>query len=212
MANEQNGREFTEQDIRERAAAFDQQFGNNAVGFLNRKPAYDVDLVERTNQMLHRAGDRVESDRAIERIEQQEIRERFAAGGGWVPGNPTEAQRQQYRSDYERRQEWNGLIESGTVTANPQERSIQDLKPPAEMTKAEIVLEARELHAHFSDLATRFEQMAPGPEKTQIRDEMKPLVMRENELREEYTGRVKAEVSREVSQDRVPEVSIGYGR
>jgi hypothetical protein len=41
---------------------------------------------------------------------------------------------------------------------------------------------------------------------------MKPLVTRENELREEYTGRVKAEVSREVSQDRVPEVSMGYGR
>ena len=80
------------------------------------------------------------------------------------------------------------------------------------MTKQEIVTEARELHAHFSEMMSRFETMQPGPERAQLREEMKPLAIRENELREEYTGRVKAEVSREVSQDRVPEQSIGYGR
>ena len=77
------------------------------------------------------------------------------------------------------------------------------------MTKQEIVAEARELHAQFSDKMSRWEQMSPGPQKTELREEMKPLVTRENELRDEYTGRVKAEVSREVGHDQVPEMSIG---
>ena len=88
---------------------------------------------------------------------------------------------------------------------------MQDLKPPAEMTKAEIVTEAREIHAHFAQLMERFEQTPPGAQREEIREEMKPLVTRENELREEYTGRAKAEMSpAELSQDRVPQQSIGY--
>jgi hypothetical protein len=123
-----------------------------------------------------------------------------------------QAQRQEWRAAHERRQEWRGLIEAGSVSANGQERSIQDLKPPAEMTKPEIVVEARELHAHFQQLYERFEQAA-GSERAQLREEMKPLVTRENELREEYTGRGKAKMSvSQLSQDRVPEQSIGYAR
>ena len=89
---------------------------------------------------------------------------------------------------------------------------MSGLKRPTELTKQEIVTEARELHARLSEMMTRYETMQPGADRAQLRDEMKPLAVRENELREEYTGRVKAEVTREVSQDRVPEQSIGYGR
>ena len=124
----------------------------------------------------------------------------------------SDEQRHELRGDWQRRQEWNGLIEGGSVAANPQERSVQDLKPPAEMTNQEIVNEARELHAEFSAKMARWEGMPAGPEKTELREEMKPLAIRENELRQEYTGRVKAEVTREVSQDQVPEMSVGYGR
>jgi hypothetical protein len=81
------------------------------------------------------------------------------------------------------------------------------------MTKPEIVTEAREIHAHFTQLMERFEGTPSGPERSQLREEMKPLVIRENELREEYTGRMKAEMNPvELSQDRVPEQSIGYAR
>jgi len=183
MAEEQgtqNDRvQYTEQELKEKSAAFDQRFGENAVG----RPI-DVELIKSTNEFLERAGDRAVAERAADL-----------------------AQRQEWRGDYERRQEWNGLIEGGKVSANAQERSLQDLKPPAELTKQEIVGEARELHAHFQQLMERFDQ-APAAQRAEIRDEMKPVVIRENELREEYTGRVKAEMS----QDRVPEQSIGYGR
>jgi len=137
-----------------------------------------------TNEFIARAGDQAVAERAADI-----------------------AQRQEWRGDYERRQEWNGLIEGGSVSANGQERSVQDLKPPAELTKQEIVTEARDLHAHFQQLLGRFDQ-APAGQRAEIREEMKPLVTRENELREEYTGRLKAELS----QDRVPEQNIGYGR
>jgi hypothetical protein len=146
--------------------------------------AIDAELVKSTNEFLVRAGDGAVAERAADI-----------------------AQRQEVRGDYERRQEWNGLIEGGSVSVNGQERSVQDLKPPVELTKQEIVSEARELHAHFQQLMDRFDQ-APAGQKAEIREEMKPVVTRDNELREEYTGRVKAELS----QDRVPEQNIGFAR
>jgi len=177
------------------------------------RPEYEAELVDRTNQLLQRAGDQAVEDRAVERQQRQEYRESAAYHGGWVPGGASEEQRQELRGDYERRQQWNGLIESGTASANASARSIEDMKPPAEMTEPEIVTEARDIHAHFTQLMERFEGTPSGPERSQIREEMKPLVIRENELREEYTGRVKAEMSPvELSQDRVPEQSIGYAR
>ena len=260
MANEQNGREFTEQEIRERAAAFDQQFGNNAHEYLNGRQ----ETIERTGEtQAYRFSGKTTDGREVEQpliasnlddasrqgweaIQQQDrsgtqiasarlewenkqdgpqVEYLYDRNQGFEVSRPTgitlshersaqeiEPQRQEWRGDWERRQEWNGLIEGGSVSTNPQEQSIQDLKPPSELTRSEIVTEARELHAHFSEMISRFDTMPPGPERTQLRDEMKPLVSRENELREEYTGRVKAEVSREVSQDRLPEVSMGYGR
>ena len=260
MANEQNGREFTEQEIRDRAEAFDQRFGNNAHEFLNGRQ----ETIERPGEtQAYRFSGKTTDGREVEQaltasnlddasrqaweaIQQQDrsgtqiasarlewgnkqdgpqVEYLYDRNQGFEVNRPAgiklshergapeiEPQRQEWRADWERRQEWNGLIEGGSVSTNPQERSIQDLKPPNELTKQEIVTEARELHAHFSEMMSRFETMQSGPERAQLRDEMKPLVTRENELREEYTGRVKAEVSREVSQDRVPEVSMGYGR
>jgi hypothetical protein len=79
-------------------------------------------------------------------------------------------------------------------------------KPAPEMTNKEIVLEARELHSQFHQLAQRFEQ-APANQKAEIREEMTPLVNRENELRQEFTGRLNPEIK----QDRVPEPQISYG-
>jgi len=148
----------------------------------------DPELARSTNEFLHRAGELAEADRAAR-----------------------EAQRREWRGERERRREWNAMIDGGQVAANGHERSVRDLRPASEMTKEKIVGEARELHAHCKQLHDRFET-SNGPEKLRIREEMKPLVTRENELREEYTGRVKAEVSREVCQDRVPEVGVGYGR
>jgi hypothetical protein len=171
----------------------------------------DRELVDRTNDMLQRAGDRAEQDRTIEQRNTQEFREQAAVSGGWMPGGATDAQREELHGDWQRRQEWNGMIEGGSVAANAPERSVQDLKPPAEMTKPEIVTEAREIHAHFVQLMERFESTPAGSQREEIRQEMKPLVTRENELREEYTGRVKAEMSpAELSQDRVPQQSISY--
>ena len=185
---------YTEAELREKAAAFDQRFGNSASEFLNgaERPV-DRELIDSTNEFVRRAADRAGVDRALDLQ---------------VPGGASDEQRQELRADYQRRREWNGLIDGGSVAAKAPERSIQDLKSPSEMTKPEIVAEARDLHAHFTELMQRFEQTPAGPERSHLRDEMKPLVLRENELREEYTGRVKAEMT----QDRVPEQSIGYGR
>jgi hypothetical protein len=143
-------------------------------------------LIERTKQLMDRAGERAVVERAAEQVQQQ-----------------------QWRAAHERRQEWNAAIEGGGVSANPEERSF---KSPADLTKPEILTEAREIHAYFTQLLDRFEQAA-GPERAQLREEMKPLVTRENELREEYTERVQAEMSpSQLSQEVGAEQSIGYGR
>lgn len=88
-----------------------------------------------------------------------------------------------------------------------QERTVQDLKPVAQLSNREIIAEARDLHAHFRQLAERYAQ-AQVTQRAEIREEMQPLVNRERELREEFTGRVNPELSR----DRVPEQQIVFGR
>ncbi len=242
--------EYSEQELREKAAAFDKRFGNNAYEFLNGR---EQQIEAQTYRLSAKTTDGKEIEQTVAasnldvaaRQGWDVIKERDQAGvqiasarlewdskqGGpqveylydrkqgietYRPEGITlsnervldrgDEQRQEFRGDWQRRQEWNGLIEGGSVSTNQQERSIQELKPPNELTRQEIVTEARELHAHFSEMMTRYETMQPGPERAQLREEMKPLALRENELREEHTGRVKAEVSREVSQDRVPEV------
>jgi hypothetical protein len=88
-----------------------------------------------------------------------------------------------------------------------QERTVQDLKPVAQLSTQEIVAEARDLRAHFRQLAERYAQ-AQATQRAEIREEMQPLVNRERELREEFSGRVNPEVTR----DRVPEQQIAFGR
>jgi hypothetical protein len=79
-------------------------------------------------------------------------------------------------------------------------------KPAAQLSNKEIVAEARELHSQFHQLAEKFEQ-APANQKAEIREQMTPLVTRENELRQEFTGRLNPEIK----QDRLPERQISYG-
>ncbi len=99
------------------------------------------------------------------------------------------------------------MDEQGSTTAPAQERTVQqELKPVAQLSTPEIVSEARDLHAHFQQLYECYEQ-APPSQRAEIREEMKPVVNRERELREEYTGRLGPEISR----DQVEYPSMGYG-
>jgi hypothetical protein len=98
------------------------------------------------------------------------------------------------------------MDEQSSTTTPPRERGVEEWKPATQLSTPEIVSEARDLHAHFQQLEERYQQ-APASQKAEIREEMAPLVNRERELREEYTGRIAPEISR----DRVPEQSIGYG-
>ncbi len=88
-----------------------------------------------------------------------------------------------------------------------EERKMQDLKPVAQLSNREIVSEARELHAQFQQLSEHYQQ-APATQRAEIREEMQPIVNRERELRQEFTGRVNPEISR----DRVSEQQISFGR
>jgi hypothetical protein len=99
------------------------------------------------------------------------------------------------------------LVQISHAEGPRRERTVQNLKPVAQLTNQEIVAETRELHAQFRQLAERYEQ-APGSQRAELREEMQPLVNREQELRQEYTGRVNPELS----QDRVPEQQIGFSR
>lgn len=94
------------------------------------------------------------------------------------------------------------------MLGTPQKEAMR-IKPVAELSKAEIVTEAMELHAQFKNLSERYQQ-APASQRAEIREEMQPVVNRERELRSEYGGRQAIEVT----QDRVPQpkVEVGYGR
>jgi len=182
---------FSEQELAERAAEFDRWFGITPSvdeGVEDRR-----ELIERTKEFLTRAAERAGEDREAELEQRQIIRESAAFHGGWVPGNPTEEQRQQLREDYVRRQEWNELIEKASAEEAQH-------KPITEMTGEEIVSEARRAHAQLAQLSERLEK-AEGTERAQIREEMKPFAKRENELREEYLSRRKAEALGEPSRE-----------
>jgi predicted nucleic acid-binding Zn-ribbon protein len=82
----------------------------------------------------------------------------------------------------------------------------RELKPNQMSDKA-LVAEVRELHEKFATLSNEYEQ-GPPARRAEIRNEMKPLVNRERELREEFAGRL----SSEFTQDRVPAQQFGIGR
>jgi hypothetical protein len=77
-------------------------------------------------------------------------------------------------------------------------------KPVTELSNKEIITEVRALHARFDQLSAEYKQSAPA-QREHLRDEMKPIMTRENELRQEYTGR--AAQAQELSRDQVPEVA-----
>ena len=84
----------------------------------------------------------------------------------------------------------------------------QALASPAKMSTPELVAEAQGLHQQFERLHERYEQ-SPASARAEVREEMRPVVQRENELRAEYGNRVAPELTR----DRVPEgpqAALGY--
>ena len=83
----------------------------------------------------------------------------------------------------------------------------QNLKPASQLTNEQISAESRELHSRYERLMERYEQ-APASQRAEIREEIKPVVNRERELRQEFTGRTNPELT----QDRVPSQQIGYSR
>lgn len=81
-------------------------------------------------------------------------------------------------------------------------------RPPAsQMDRKEIIAETRTLHEHYEVLAERYQE-APPAQRAEIREEMKPIVARERELRQEFTGRMNPELT----QDRVPTQEVGLSR
>jgi len=190
MAEEQgtqNGRvEFTQEELRDKSAAFNQKYGSNVLDYVRERPI-DAELVRSTNDVLERAGNRAVADRAAEQEWREEPRPAFEAAaraGAWAP-------------------DWVGA----GVPGNANERSVQDLKPAAQMSSQEIVAEVRGAHDQFQKLSEEFATASPD-RRAELRQEMQPLVNRERELRQEFTGRL----SPELTQDRVPEQQIAFGR
>ena len=184
------------------AAAFDRWFGMAASaddGLEDRR-----ELIERTKEFLTRATERAAEDREAELAQRQIIRESAAFHGDWVPGNPAEDQRHQLGDDHVRRQEWNELIEKRSLDES-QQKSI------SEMTREEIVTEARLVHAHLSQLNESLEKF-DGAERARLREEMKPFAKRENELREEYLSRRKAEALGGPSREQTIRILRAFAR
>ncbi len=98
------------------------------------------------------------------------------------------------------------------VDADMRERTTERTQAPAnQLSNAEIVSEVHGLHAQFEQLSERYNS-APASEREQLRGEMKPVVERENSLREAYAGRATQEVNQEVNRDRAHEAEIGFSR
>ena len=193
---------FTEQELAERAAEFDLWFGTSAAAGIGGQDR--TELIESTKEFLMRAAERAAEDRQAELEQRQIVRESGAFHGGWVPGDPTEEQRKQLREDYLRRQEWNELIEQKSVDEPRQ-------KPITELTREEIVGEARLVHAQLAHLNERLEK-SEGAERAQIREDMKPFAKRENELRDEYLSRRKAEALGEPSREQTIRILRAFAK
>ena len=91
------------------------------------------------------------------------------------------------------KQEWNGLVVGGTAT--PGAIAVSS-RAASELTKDEIVTEGRGLRTRLDGLAAKLDSALDSSEheeRMKIRDEMKPLAKGENELRDEYFERDRAE-------------------
>ena len=83
------------------------------------------------------------------------------------------------------KQEWNGLVAGGVAAAGVIAVSS---RPVGELTKDELVTEGSGVRARLDDLSAKLDNVEEA-ERLKLRDEMKPLATRENELRDEYVGR-----------------------
>ena len=82
------------------------------------------------------------------------------------------------------------------------ENVSREPKPAGQLSDKEIVTESRDLHAKFEVLSEQYRTAQPD-QRPAIRQEVEPLVAREQEIRQEAKGRMAAQIS----QDRVPEIS-----
>ena len=129
---------------------------------------FDAELVESTNQFLQRAADRADDDRREDLTRKQ-------------------------------KQQWDGLVAGGAgliaLSARQQtdDQATLNKLPVAELSRDEIITEARGVRARLDDLAAKLDE-ADEAERLKVRDEMKPLAKRENELRDEYFERPREQV------------------
>ena len=149
------------------AAEFDERFGVTAQITVRQAlegEIFDAELVNSTNQFLQRAADRADDDRAEDLSRQQ-------------------------------KQDWNRLlVGGGTATAGAITVST---RAAGELTKDEIITEGRDVRSRLDGLAPKLDSAMDSSEREErmkIRDEMKPLAKRENELRDEYFERDRAEI------------------
>ncbi len=200
MAEEQgtqNGRvEVTEQEraarIAERTEHYRRELAQDGYvqttpGHWERQEGITTASPERAAAFVNGSADRAVADHAAEqqwREQQRPAFEAAARAGAWAP-------------------DWVGAGVSGSAA----ERSVQDLKPVAQMSNQEIVSEVRGAHEQFQKLSEEF-ATASADRRAELRQEMQPLVNRERELRAEFTGRL----SPELTQDRVPEQQIAFSR
>jgi hypothetical protein len=92
------------------------------------------------------------------------------------------------------------LAERPAVTAAPTgRRSVQ------EMSNKQIVSEVYNLHDAFQELSARYEKAGGREERSALRDQMRPVVQCESELREGYLGRITQEIRRDAVEPRVGE-------
>lgn len=63
-------------------------------------------------------------------------------------------------------------------------------RPVSQMTREEILTESRDLHSQFREMLGRFKDLRDPERRTELREEMGPIVKRESELRTEYGARV----------------------
>jgi len=95
-----------------------------------------------------------------------------------------------------------GASNSKKETVMADENVSRELKPAGQLSDKKIVTESRDLHARYEVLLEQY-RTAPANQRPEIRQEIEPLVAREQEIRQEAQGRMAAQVS----QDRVPEIS-----
>jgi|GEM_PF-4636615 len=90
------------------------------------------------------------------------------------------------------------------------EQAVENAAPTVrrnvpEMSNRQILSEVSNLHNAFQQLSARYEKAGTLEERAALRDQMRPIVNREGELREGYLGRITQEIRRDGATPRVGE-------